>query len=154
LCIKVFRDFKGIEHRLEEVAEVNNIKFINDSKATTAESFIWALENIQRPIILIAGGMHKGIDYSVVLPAARQKVKEVILIGEAKSIIWNSFSGSLSLDEADTLQEAVGKAFAKASPGDCVLFSPMCSSFDMFLDYEERGRVFKQAVHDLVNQKK
>lgn len=153
LCLQVFRDFKGIEHRLEEVAELNNIKFINDSKATTADSAIWALENIRRPIIWIAGGRHKGIDYSVVLPEARKKVKEVILIGEAKNIIAESFLGILSLDRADTMQEAVEKAFLKASPGDCVLLSPMCSSFDMFSDYEERGRVFKQAVHELIRRK-
>ncbi len=153
LCLQVFRDFKGIEHRLEEVAELNNIKFINDSKATTTDSAIWALENIRRPIIWIAGGRHKGIDYSVVLPEARKKVKEVILIGEAKNIIAESFLGILSLDRADTMQEAVEKAFLKASPGDCVLLSPMCSSFDMFSDYEERGRVFKQAVHELIRRK-
>ncbi len=152
LCMRVFSDFKGIEHRLEEVAQVNDIKFINDSKATTADSVIWALENIRRPIILIAGGRHKGIDYKVVLGAARQKVKEVILIGEAKKIIADSFCGSLPIDEADSLQEAVDKAFSKASAGDCVLLSPMCSSYDMFTDYEERGRVFKKVVQDLAKR--
>ncbi|MEI6632090.1 MAG: Mur ligase family protein [bacterium] len=149
LCLKVFADFKGLEHRMEEVAELNNVKFINDSKATTAESVIWAIENIKRPIVLIAGGRHKGIDYSMILESARKKVKKVILIGEARDIIADALGGSLALERADTMQEAVSKAFSIASPGDCVLLSPMCSSFDMFFDYEDRGRIFKEAVSSL-----
>jgi len=149
LCLKVFADFKGIEHRMEEIAELNNVKFINDSKATTAESAIWAIENIKRPIVLIAGGRHKGIDYSMILKSARKKVKKVVLIGEAKELIADALEGSLAFERADTMQEAVSRAFSIASPGDCVLLSPMCSSFDMFSDYEERGRVFKEAVSSL-----
>jgi UDP-N-acetylmuramoylalanine--D-glutamate ligase len=152
-CLEVFNDFKGIEHRMEEVAEFNQVKFINDSKATTAESCLWALDNIERPVPLIAGGRHKGIDYRVILESARKKVKEVILIGEAKEHIREAFAGYLSLDQAGTLQEAVTKAYSKALPGDCVLLSPMCSSFDMFSGYEERGRVFKKAVNDLISAK-
>jgi UDP-N-acetylmuramoylalanine--D-glutamate ligase len=148
----VFRDFKGIEHRLEFVAEVNNIKFINDSKATTVESVIWALENIHNPILLIAGGKHKGLDYSVILDLVRSKVKNVVLIGEAREKIKVAFRGFSAIEEADTLEDAVSKAFLKASPGDCVVFSPMCSSFDMFTDYEERGNVFKKAVYELAKK--
>jgi len=153
LCFKVFNEFKGIEHRLEQVAEINNIKFINDSKATTVESCIWALNNISQPIILIAGGKHKGVDYNIVLDLARRKVREVILIGEAKKKIEDVFRGQLNCDEANTLEEAVAKAFRKAKSGDCILFSPMCSSFDMFSSYEERGRAFKQAVLGLTKNK-
>jgi len=149
LVLGILREFKGIEHRLEYVAEINNIKFINDSKSTTVDSTAWALRNINSPIVLIAGGKHKGIDYNDILDLARHKVREVILIGEAKQRLEEAFRGFLSIDEANTLEEAVRKAFFKAKPNDCVLLSPMCSSFDMFSDYEERGRVFKKVVYDL-----
>jgi UDP-N-acetylmuramoylalanine--D-glutamate ligase len=149
LCFKVFREFKGIEHRLEFVTKINNVIFINDSKATTADSTIWALKNIPEPIILITGGRHKGIDYKIIRDLAREKVKEAILIGEAAEKIEDALGGSLSIQRAITLKEAVQKAFSKASPGDCVLLSPMCSSFDMFQDFEERGKVFKEAVFNL-----
>lgn len=152
LILGVFKEFKGIAHRLEFVAEINNVRFINDSKATTAESALWALKTINSPIILIAGGKDKGVDYRVILDLARKKAKEVILIGQAKEKIKAVFSGVLPLDNASTLEEAVSKAFFKAVPGDCVLLSPMCSSFDMFSSYEERGEVFKRAVHNLAQQ--
>ena len=149
LCRQVFSQFKGIEHRLEEVAEIKAVKFVNDSKATNVNSTIWALRNIASPVVLIAGGRGKGNDYSLILDLVRQKVKEAILIGEARGKITQAFRGVLPLEEAETLEEAVKKAFAKAAPGDCVLFSPMCKSFDMFANYEERGRVFKKAVSEL-----
>lgn len=152
-CLRVFAEFGGLEHRLEYVTQINNIKFINDSKATTVESAAWALRNIPSPIILIAGGRDKGADFKGILDLACEKVKEVILIGEAKEKIREVFKGSLSLDEAETLEEAVNKAFHKARSGDCVLLSPMCSSFDMFIDYEDRGRVFKDAVYNLAKNK-
>ncbi|MFH1458318.1 MAG: UDP-N-acetylmuramoyl-L-alanine--D-glutamate ligase [Candidatus Omnitrophota bacterium] len=147
--LRVLRDFKGIEHRLEQVAEINHIRFINDSKATTADSALWALNNIQAPVILIAGGKDKGVDYGIILGQARQKVKEVILIGEAKEKIAQVLKDTLSIEEAGSLEEAVLKAYRKAVPGDSVLLSPMCSSFDMFSGYEERGNVFKKAVSSL-----
>jgi len=149
LVMKVFREFKGIEHRLEFVKEINNIKFINDSKATTVDSAVWALKNITCPVILIAGGRDKGSDYSAILDLMAEKVKEVILIGEAKAKMKAIFMQKLPCEEAANLEEAVVRAFAKASSGDCVLLSPMCSSFDMFSDYEERGREFKKAVSNL-----
>lgn len=152
LVLNIFREFKGIEHRLEYVTEINNIKFINDSKSTTADSAIWALKNINSPIVLIAGGKDKGVDYSVILDLARKKVRSVILIGEAKEKIAQAFRGFLSIDEAWTLPEAVHKAYSKAKAGDSVLLSPMCSSFDMFADYEARGRVFKEAVYALTKE--
>jgi len=145
----VFREFKGIEHRMEEVEEVNGVKFINDSKATTADSAIWAISNISSPIILIAGGRHKGINYRVILEAAKDKVKQVFLIGEAKDIIAADLNGSFPIAKADTLKEAVISSYELAQPGDYVLFSPMCSSFDMFRDYEQRGEAFKKIVLDL-----
>jgi UDP-N-acetylmuramoylalanine--D-glutamate ligase len=152
IALQVFNTFKGLEHRLEFVAELKGVKFVNDSKATLVESCIWAINNIASPIILIAGGRDKGLDYRGILKVARGKVKEVILIGEAKEKMKLAFSGTLPLQEAATLAEATELAFRKAAAGDCVLLSPMCSSFDMFTDYEERGRVFKQAVCGLIKQ--
>jgi UDP-N-acetylmuramoylalanine--D-glutamate ligase len=138
---------------MEYVAEINNIKFINDSKSTTVDSARWALENIDSPVVLIAGGKHKGVDYGVILDLARKKVRSIILIGEAKERIRSALGESLSTEEALSLEEATEKAYRKAKSGDCVLFSPMCSSFDMFSDYEERGRVFKKAVYDLAKKR-
>ncbi|MCU0651918.1 MAG: Mur ligase family protein [Candidatus Omnitrophica bacterium] len=146
ISYKVFREFKGIEHRFEFVAEVKGVKFINDSKATTVESCRMALDNLAGPVILIAGGRHKGVDYRTLLPSARNKIKEAILIGEAKENISGALKGEFPLNEATSLEEAVNQAYEKANPGDCVLLSPMCSSFDMFSSYEERGKVFKKAV--------
>jgi len=154
LILDIFKNFKGIEHRLEEVACINGVRFINDSKATTVDSAIWAISNIAPAIILIAGGRHKGIDYRMVLDAARNKVKQAILIGEAKDKIALALAGSIPVYKALTLDEAVRRSFANALPGDSVLFSPMCSSFDMFEDYQQRGRFFKQAVLKLAEQEK
>lgn len=151
---EVFKQFKGIEHRMEHVATIRKVDFINDSKATTVDSAMWALNNIHAPVVLIAGGKHKGVDYRELLGAAEKKVREVILIGEARPIMRRAFEGHLVLDEAPTLEEAVEKAFHKALPGDSVLLSPMCSSFDMFSSYEERGRMFKKAVLALAASQK
>ena len=147
--LKVLSNFKGLEHRMEDVAEINKVRFINDSKATTADSAIWAINSISSPIVLIAGGRHKGIDYRVIIEAARNKVKHVVLIGEAKERIAACLRGEFPVEMAAGLEEAVNKTYALAKPGDSVLFSPMCSSFDMFRDYEERGRVFKKIVLEL-----
>lgn len=147
--MNVFQKFKGIQHRMEEVVEINGVKFINDSKATTADSAIWAISNIPLPIILIAGGRHKGINYRVILEASANKVKKAFLIGEARDIIASDLNGGFPVEKSDSLEEAIAGAYEEAKPGDCVLFSPMCSSFDMFRDYEQRGEVFKRIVLDL-----
>ncbi len=149
VILGVLKDFKGIEHRMEYVSEINNIKFINDSKSTTVDSTLWALRNILEPVILIAGGKDKGLDYTSILDLARKKIKEIILIGEAAPKIERALAGSIPVDKAVSLEEAVRKAYRKAGPGDCVLLSPMCSSFDMFSNYEERGVRFKRAVLNL-----
>jgi UDP-N-acetylmuramoylalanine--D-glutamate ligase len=151
--LDVFKQFKGIEHRMEEVAIINNVKFINDSKATTADSAIWALNRISTPVILIAGGRHKGIDYRVIKPAAKNKVKQVILLGEAKNIIADCLKG-LPIKKVNSLKDAVKLAYSLARPGFSVLLSPMCSSYDMFVDYEDRGRTFKKIVLELAQQNK
>ncbi len=150
--LDVFSKFKSLEHRMEEVAQINKVRFINDSKATTADSAIWAINSISSPVILIAGGRHKGIDYRVIIEAARNKVKQVVLIGEAKDRIAACLDGEFPVEKAASLEEAVNKAYALAKPGYSVLFSPMCSSFDMFTDYGERGRYFKKIVLDLAKR--
>jgi UDP-N-acetylmuramoylalanine--D-glutamate ligase len=154
LCLDVFREFKGIEHRLEYVAQVKGVKFINDSKSTTVDSTVWALKNIPGPVVLISGGRDKGNDYSILAPLARARVKRMIVIGESKEKIKKAFKDFLDTQEYLTLQEAVKGAFAGAEPGDYVLLSPMCSSFDMFLNYEERGNIFKKAVYGLMTNSK
>ncbi|MDD5237303.1 MAG: Mur ligase family protein, partial [Candidatus Omnitrophica bacterium] len=150
LCLEVLRNFKGMEHRLEWVSELNGIEFINDSKATNVESAIWALKNIDKPVIWIAGGRDKGIDYSSIAGLAKEKIRALILIGEAKDKIKNALGKFVPYEEAVSMKNAVEIAYKKAKRGDCVLLSPMCASFDMFLNYEDRGRVFKQVVKDLV----
>lgn len=147
--LKVFQEFKGIEHRLEYVSEIKGIKFINDSKATTVEAAAWALNNIPGQVILIAGGRDKGNDYRQILDLARKKVKQLIVIGEARKKMQEAFRGYLAVAEAATLDAAVKQAYQKGGSGDYVLLSPMCSSFDMFSNYEERGTVFKRAVSNL-----
>lgn len=149
VMFKVFNGFKGIQHRMEEVCSINGVKFINDSKATTADSAIWAINNINTPIIFIAGGRHKGIDYRVVIEPAKNKVKQIILIGEAQKEIAAALKNTFAVENAATLKDAVQRAFILAKPGYTVLFSPMCSSYDMFTDYEERGRIFKKIVLSL-----
>lgn len=146
LALEVFKNFKGVEHRLEYVNEINQVKFINDSKSTTVDSTIWALKSIAEPVILIAGGRDKGNDYTTISDLMRGKVKELVVIGESKEKLKGAFKKYLSIHEASSLEEATRIAFSIAKPGDCVLLSPMCASFDMFANYEERGRVFKQAV--------
>lgn len=149
VCAKVFRDFKGVEHRLELVRQIDGVTFINDSKATTAQAAIWALERINSPVIMICGGRDKNIDFSVVTPFVRQKVKKMIVIGEARAKLKRTFESVVALEECAILSDAVTRASEIAQKGDSVLLSPMCTSFDMFVNYEERGRCFKELVRSL-----
>ncbi|OGX23181.1 MAG: UDP-N-acetylmuramoylalanine--D-glutamate ligase [Omnitrophica WOR_2 bacterium RIFCSPHIGHO2_02_FULL_45_21] len=148
-CMEAFRNFKGVEHRLEQVRTINGIEFINDSKATNVDSTVWALHTMLKPTILIAGGRDKNSDYRLISDLIKQKVKLIILIGEAREKIRTAFKGLLSIEEASSLEEATQKSFQRAQEGDCILLSPMCASFDMFSDYEHRGRVFKEIVGKL-----
>jgi UDP-N-acetylmuramoylalanine--D-glutamate ligase len=145
----VFRDFKGVEHRMEEVLTLKGIKFINDSKSTTTEATVWALKSLSGPVVLIAGGREKGNDYREVLELARGKVKAAVLIGEAEERISKAFAGVIDVTRALTLDEAVKKSVDLLPEGGCLLFSPMCKSFDMFSNYEERGKAFKSIVFGL-----
>jgi UDP-N-acetylmuramoylalanine--D-glutamate ligase len=149
VCMEVFRSFKGLEHRMEEVARIGDITFINDSKATTVESAIWALQNIPSRAVLIAGGKDKGLDYSLILGLAQKKLRSAVLIGQARRLIRNAFSGKVPVEDAVDMRDAVIRAYRRAQPGDCVILSPMCASYDMFADYEDRGRVFKSIVKEL-----
>jgi UDP-N-acetylmuramoylalanine--D-glutamate ligase len=152
VCRRIFERFKGVEHRLEKVRELDGVQYINDSKSTTIEAGRWALNSMRQPIIMIAGGKDKNLDFSVLVPLVKEKVKKMILIGEARMKIREVFSGVVSLDEAGSLKDAVAKACELAQAGDCVLLSPMCASFDMFDDYEHRGKCFKEIVHQLSPQ--
>jgi UDP-N-acetylmuramoylalanine--D-glutamate ligase len=142
--------FKGLEHRFEHVAEIGGVEFINDSKGTTVLATVMALESCDKPVILIAGGHDKGSDFRKARPAVASKAKKLVLIGEAKDRIRRQLSGTVPVVEAGSLEEAVRKAYSEAYPGDCVLLSPMCASFDMFKNFEERGKAFKQAVKGLL----
>jgi UDP-N-acetylmuramoylalanine--D-glutamate ligase len=146
---RVLNDFKGVEHRLEFVIEIGDIKFINDSKATTVESLGVALTSFETPIILIAGGKDKGSDYIKLNKLIVENVREVILIGSAKDKISDAWKNIITIHKSDTLAEAVETAFNLAKPGENILFSPACSSFDMFKDFEDRGNKFKEIVHKL-----
>jgi len=150
----VIENFKGVPHRIEYVASVSEVSFYNDSKGTNANSTIVALRALNDRIILIAGGCDKGGDLTNLVGEAKKRVKAVVLIGEAKRRFRENFSklGYSSIHEADTMEDAVEKAFNLGGSGDKVLLSPACASFDMFLDYEQRGAVFKSVVHSLAKR--
>jgi UDP-N-acetylmuramoylalanine--D-glutamate ligase len=147
-CLKVFSEFKGIPHRLQFVREINNVTFINDSKSTNPSSTIWAFQNTKRPIILIAGGKDKGVDYSAIVPYLK-KVKKVNLFGQAAEKIKKALEFHIETELFASLKDVVFSSYQEASAGDVVLFSPMCSSFDMFLNYEDRGDKFIKVVSSI-----
>ncbi len=146
---QVVRDFRGVEHRLEWVAELGGVHYFNDSKATNVDAVIKSLEAFPGRIHLIAGGRDKGGDFTALRPLMEKRVKEVILIGEAAGRIREALAGATEITEAKDLPEAIGLCKHHALPGDVVLLAPGCASFDMFRDYEHRGRVFKEAVRAL-----
>jgi UDP-N-acetylmuramoylalanine--D-glutamate ligase len=142
-------DFQGFGHRLEFVAEINGVRFYDDSKGTNVGAVVKALEGFTDPVILIAGGRDKGGAYGPLAPLVRSKVKALALIGEAREKMEEQL-GALTLTRRnDTLEEAVFWAFRQSRRGDVVLLSPACSSFDMFRDYGHRGQVFQAAVKKL-----
>jgi UDP-N-acetylmuramoylalanine--D-glutamate ligase len=145
-CSAIFAQFRGIEHRMEFVRTVRGVDFINDSKATNVDSTLFALRNMTRPVVLIAGGKDKNMDYSLIKPFLNTRIKNVILIGQAAAKIRARLQGDVPLYDAATMPDAVALGLRTAAPGDCVLLSPMCSSYDMFDNFEHRGRIFKDAV--------
>ena len=138
--------FRGVEHRLELVRTWNGIRFINDSKATNVDSTRVALEAFPGPLTVILGGEDKGAPYSPLLPLLRKKARAVLLIGEASSKIERDLAGLRGLERCDTLARAVDRAARSARPGEAVLLSPACASFDQFENFEHRGRCFKEFV--------
>jgi len=149
ICHQVFKEFQGVEHRLEWVRTIEGVDFFNDSKATTAEASRWALNWLKQPVVLICGGKDKNIDFSVLKKIVEEKVKTMIVFGEAKEKLKNTFEGTVKVQLCEDLDDAVKRAQEYAKDGDCVLLSPMCASFDMFSNFEERGNVFKRIVQHL-----
>jgi len=143
---RAVRGFAGVEHRLEFVTRIGEVDYFNDSKATTVESTIRALQSFPGNVILILGGYDKGADFTPLRPMALEKVRQLILIGATAPKIRAGLDGTAEILSAGSLAEAVRKAADAALPGDTVLLSPACASFDMFKDYEHRGREFKSLV--------
>lgn len=142
--------FKGVEHRLEKVLSVRGIEFVNDSKATNVNSSWYALECMDRPVVWIAGGTDKGNDYTTLVPLASEKVKVLICMGLDNKKLVDSFSGVVPLVlECQSMADAVSLAYQHGVKGDVVLLSPACASFDLFQNYEDRGRQFKECVRNL-----
>ncbi len=145
-------DFEGVEHRLEYVATVDGVRYINDSKATNVNSCWYALESMPRNTILILGGKDKGNDYTEIEPLVREKVKAIVCMGKDNSKLMSFFDGKVTeLRDTNSLDEAIAACRELASEGDTVLLSPCCASFDLFTSYEDRGRRFKDAVRNMLN---
>ena len=143
-------DFQNVEHRLEHVALVNGIEFINDSKATNVNSTWYALESMDKPVIWIVGGVDKGNDYDALMELVRGRVKAIICLGTDNAKLHEAFGGlGKPMTDAASAQQAVQAAYDLGEPGDVVLLSPACASFDLFENYEDRGRRFKAAVRGL-----
>ena len=143
------RSFQGVEHRLEFVAEIRGVRYYNDSKATNVDATLKALDAFPGRILIILGGKDKGSDYSVLHTPLREKAILALLIGAAADKIESQITGSVAIERAGTLQRAVEIASQAAKSGDIVLLAPACASFDQFQNYEQRGHVFKELVHDL-----
>jgi UDP-N-acetylmuramoylalanine--D-glutamate ligase len=143
-------DFQGVEHRLEPVIKVSGISFINDSKATNINSSWYALECMETDVIWIVGGIDKGNDYSELFPVVKQKVKAIVCLGKDNRKIVEAFRDKVpTIVETTSMEEAVRSAYYLAKKGETVLLSPCCASFDLFNNYEDRGRQFKAAVRNL-----
>ena len=143
-------DFQGVEHRLEPVIKVSGISFINDSKATNVNSTWYALECMETDVVWIVGGVDKGNDYSELFPVVKKKVKAVVCLGKDNKKIIEAFSDKVpTIIETSSMEEAVRSSYYLAKKGETVLLSPACASFDLFSNYEDRGRQFKAAVRNL-----
>ncbi|HKC12273.1 MAG TPA: UDP-N-acetylmuramoyl-L-alanine--D-glutamate ligase, partial [Vicinamibacteria bacterium] len=138
--------FRGLEHVLEPVATVRGVDFFNDSKATNVDAARRSLEAFSGPVLLILGGRYKGGDFAELAPGLKQRGRWVLAIGEARERIVSALGGTVPVARCASLGEAVERAFSAARPGDTVLLAPACSSFDMFTDYADRGRKFKEEV--------
>ncbi len=142
--------FKAVEHRLEKVLSIKDVLYINDSKATNVNSTWYALESMERPVVWIAGGKDKGNDYEPLYDLVKEKVKALVCLGVDNRKLHACFEDKIAtITDASSAKEAVMKAYELASPGDVVLLSPCCASFDLFKSYEDRGKQFKNAVREL-----
>lgn len=150
---KILKTFPGVEHRMEKVGLVAGINFINDSKATNVESVCYALRSLDVPIYLLVGGRDKNSNFSPIAKFGKNKIKGILAIGEAKEKIFKTLGQHFPVQFAETLEDAVQILFDLAIPGETILLSPGCASFDMFNDFEQRGRAFKEAVNNLKNGK-
>lgn len=147
---KAFSEFSGVEHRLEPVAKVRSVLFINDSKATNVNSCWYALQCMHTPVVLILGGKDKGNDYTEIEDLVKEKVKAIVCLGVDNTKLHEFFDGKVeNIADAGSMEEAVNKCFAFADKGDTVLLSPCCASFDLFKSYEDRGQQFKECVKRL-----
>jgi len=143
-------NFQGVEHRLEKVLKIQNVQYINDSKATNVNATFFALDSMTVPTVWIVGGVDKGNDYSELMPLVREKVKAIICLGIDNKKIIDAFSDVVDMMvEVDNMRDAVNTAKHIAEKGDAVLLSPACASFDLFQNYEDRGNQFKAAVKNL-----
>ena len=145
----VLEAFSGLEHRLEFVREMKGIRFYDDSKGTNVGAVVKSLASFSGPVVLIAGGVDKGGDYRILEDAVKRKVRKLVLFGQAKEIIRKALGHLTETQIVEGLDSAVQAAYQSALPGDVVLLSPACSSFDMFQNYAERGKAFQALVHDL-----
>lgn len=143
-------DFQGVEHRLEKVAKVKGIQFINDSKATNVNSCWYALQSMKTKVILILGGTDKGNDYTEIEQLVKDKARALVFLGVDNSKLHKFFDGKVEkIEDTSSMKDAVQKAYALAQEGDTVLLSPCCASFDLFRNYEDRGDQFKECVRKL-----
>lgn len=143
-------DFQGVEHRLEKVAKVNGVEFVNDSKATNVNSCWYALQSMKTKVVLILGGKDKGNDYTEIEPLVKSKVKALVYLGADNSKLHAFFDGMVDkIADTSAIEDAVNEAYKLAEPGDTVLLSPCCASFDLFKSYEDRGDQFKACVRKL-----
>ncbi|MFI0425390.1 MAG: UDP-N-acetylmuramoyl-L-alanine--D-glutamate ligase [Flavobacterium sp.] len=143
-------NFQGAEHRLEKVLKIQGVQYINDSKATNVNSVFYALDSMTTPTVWIVGGVDKGNDYDELMPLVREKVKAIVCLGVDNTKIINAFNNVVDvMVETTSMNEAVQLAQRLAEKGDSVLLSPACASFDLFENYEDRGKQFKQAIYNL-----
>lgn len=147
---QALQNFQNLEHRMEQVAKVNGVEYINDSKATNIHSTWYALESMQTPTILILGGVDKGNDYEVLKPLVREKVRAIVCLGLDNSKIMRAFADEIEVFDTNNLESCLTKSQELARPGDTVLLSPACASFDLFQNYEDRGLRFKAGVRKLL----
>lgn len=143
-------DFQGVEHRLEKVQRIENVQYINDSKATNINATFFALESMKTPTIWIVGGVDKGNDYDELMPLVREKVKSIVCLGIDNDKIREAYANVVdSFVEVQSMKDAIKMAQSFSESGDTVLLSPACASFDLFANYEDRGRQFKEEVNNL-----